>query len=289
VTVTGTGFGYKSRIYIYFNDDRVTTNKTDAHGSFEAIFDVPVLEADTYDVEVEDREGNKDKAEFTIAAMANLIPTAGNVGTAITVSGSGFKAGGIITIKYDDIQIATETANASGAFSLAFKAPASIGGTHTITITDGDTTVKHLLTMESKAPDTPQPLLPEDVSKTEAETYFDWEDVDDPSGVTYTLQIADDADFTSIVLEKEGLTYSNYNLTAVEKLEPTEKEAPYYWRSKAVDGAANESQWSTPRSFYISPTAGFPSWAKYTLIVLGILVVGFFAFWMGRRTAYYRS
>ncbi len=286
VIVTGTGFGNQSRVTVYFNDDRVATSKTDKYGSLEVAFAAPVMEAGTYDVEVEDRDGNKDKAEFTIAAGANLSPTMGNVGTTLTVSGVGFKASGIIFIKYDDIQIATATANASGAFSLTFKAPTSIGGTHTITTTDGDNTIKHLFTMESTAPPTPQPLSPKDGIKTEEKVHFDWDDVDDPSGVTYTLQIGTDADFTSIVLEKKGLTHSDYNTTSVEKLMPSIKEAPYYWRVKSEDGAANESEWSTPRSFYVSPAPGFPNWAKYTLIVLGILAASYLAFWLGRRTAF---
>ena len=291
VIVTGTGFGNQSRVTIYFNDDRVATSKTDKYGSLEVAFAVPVMEAGTYNVEVEDRDGNKDKAEFTIAAGANFSPTMGNVGTTLTVSGVGFKASGTVTIKYDDILIATATANASGGFSLNFEAPASIGGTHTITITDGDNTIKHLFSMESTPPPTPELLLPEDAIKTEAEAYFDWEDANDPSGVTYTLQIATNKDFTSnsIVLEKKELTHSDYNITGVEELQPTVKEAPYYWRVKATDGAFNESQWSTPRSLYVVSISGFPNWAKYTLIVLGILAAAFLAFWLGRRTAFYRQ
>ena len=291
VIVNGTGFGNQSRVTIYFNDDRVATSKTDKYGSLEVAFVVPIMEAGTYDVEVEDRDGNKDEAEFTIAAGANLSPTMGNVGTTLTISGVGFKASGIVTIKYDDMLIATATANASGGFSLNFKAPASIGGAHTVTITDGDNTIKHFFTMESTPPPTPAPLMPEDASKAEAEAYFNWKDVNDPSGVTYTLQIATNKDFTSdsIVLEKEGLTHSDYNITGVEELQPTVKEAPYYWRVKATDGAFNESQWSTPRSLYVVSTSGFPNWAKYTLIVLGILAAAFLAFWLGRRTAFYRQ
>ena len=388
VIVTGTGFGNQSRVNIYFNDDRVATSKTDKYGSLELAFDMPITESGTYDVEIEDKDGNKDTAEFTIAAGANLSPTTGNVATTLTVSGVGFKAGGTVTIKYDDTPVATATANASGGFSLNFKAPVSIGGIHSIIITDGDTTITQLFTMESTPPSTPAPLLPEDTDKTKAKIYFAWDDVTDPSGVTYTFQIATDKDFTSIVLEKAELTSADYNLTGAEELQPTVKEAPYYWRVKAIDGASNESEWSTARSFYSEPppipalllpedgikakaeisfdwddatdpsgvtytfqiatdkdftsivlekaeltsskynitgveelpptvkeapyywrvkaidgafnesewatarlfyvvsASGFPNWAKITLIVLGILAAAFLAFWMGRRTAY---
>ena len=88
------------------------------------------------------------------------------------------------------------------------------------------------------------------------------------------------------MLEKAELTSSKYNITGVEELPPTTKEAPYYWRVKAIDGAFNESEWATARSFYVVSTTTFPTWAKITLIVLGILAAAFLAFWMGRRTAY---
>jgi len=54
-------------------------------------------------------------------------------------------------------------------------------------------------------------LLPENDSKAEAITHFDWEEVTDPSGVTYTLQVATSPGFTpsSIVLDKDGLTDSD--------------------------------------------------------------------------------
>jgi hypothetical protein len=289
VTISGTGFGNQSEVTIYLDDEQVATSKTDRFGNLEVTFAASITETGTYEVEVKDKDGNRDKAEITLTAGFKLSTTMGNVGTPLTINGTGFIAGGTVTIKYDDMEVATTTANATGAFSLTLKAPASTGGTHSITISDSDNTVKNIFTMESTPPPTPAPLIPEDVAKTKAEAYFDWEEVTDDSGVTYTLQIATGKNFSSIVLEKEELTYSDYEITGVEALPPTKKEAPYYWRVKAVDGASNESEWSTPKSFYVSSTPALPDWAKYTLIVFGILAVCFLAFWVGRRTAYYRQ
>jgi len=128
-------------------------------------------------------------------------------------------------------------------------------------------------------------LLPEVATTTEAEAYFDWEDVEDLSGVTYTLQIASDKDFTTIVLEKKGLTNSEYTITEEEKLKLTEKEAPYYWRVKAVDSAFNESEWTPSGLFYVGFSwTSMPSWVLYIWIGLGALLLGFFGFRMRRRT-----
>jgi len=130
-------------------------------------------------------------------------------------------------------------------------------------------------------------LLPGIATTTEG--HFDWEVVTDPSGVTYTLQVTANVDFSSIILEKTGLTFSEYVITKEERLRSTKKEAPYYWRVKAVDGATNESDWSTPGSFYVGFSFEMPTWATVSLIVLGALLIGFVAFRLGRRTAYYED
>ena len=289
VTVSGTGFGGKSDVTIYFDKTEVATDTTDKYGGFEVTFSVPVMQSGTYDVEAEDSDDNTDKAEFTIGAGVNLSQYTGNVGTTLAVSGIGFIVDGIVTIKYDDIQVAIATTGGNGIFSVTFDVPVSIGGNHTITVSDDVNIVKCIFTMESEAPPVPGLLLPEEASEAEAETEFDWEAVDDPSGITYTLQIATDDDFTpdSIVLEKEDLTDSDYTITKEEeKLEPRKKETPYYWRVKAIDGASNESQWSTSGSFYVGSRFVVPRGAIYALIAVG---AGFLAFWLGRRTAYLRG
>jgi len=135
----------------------------------------------------------------------------------------------------------------------------------------------------------PAPVLrlPETGTKADARAYFDWDDVTNLSlPVTYHLQVASDEDFTAIVLEKEGLTDSEYVLSEEEELAATKKEAPYHWRVKAADNLATEGKWSTPGSFYVGFTFALPGFVVYTLVGLGVLVVGFLAFWLGRRTAY---
>ncbi|MEJ2047082.1 MAG: hypothetical protein P8X92_03165 [Dehalococcoidia bacterium] len=90
------------------------------------------------------------------------------------------------------------------------------------------------------------------------------------------------------MLEKAGLTDSDYTLTEAEKLEPSSKEAPHYWRVKAVDEAANESEWSDVGSFYVGSRFTLSETVKKVLIGLGIAGAGFLGFWLGRRTAYAR-
>ena len=87
-------------------------------------------------------------------------------------------------------------------------------------------------------------------------------------------------------MEKDGLTETEYTLTEEESLASTEKEAPYYWRVKSIDGASNESAWTYPISFYVGVSwTALPSWAWYILYALGAVLLGILSFWLIRRRA----
>jgi hypothetical protein len=107
--------------------------------------------------------------------------------------------------------------------------------------------------------DTVPPAAPDLLSPADGENLvdntplLDWSDVVDPSGVSYDLFIATDNEFTLIILQKIGLTTSQYELDPSEAL----SENTYYWRVRAVDGAGNVGDNSTYRSFTVR--AGPPS------------------------------
>ncbi|MFC1955677.1 IPT/TIG domain-containing protein [Chloroflexota bacterium] len=259
VTVSGTGFGGNKDLTIYFNNAPVTstsgTARSDSDGSVDNLrFEIPPQGSGTYDVMVRD-SANKSataRTKFTIAGTVGMNPTSGNVGTMITASGTGFIPDSVVTIKYDDKEIATTPVQSGGAFSTEFAAPASKGGNHTVTVS-GTITKQFTFTIESTPPPVPAPVEPADGSESKPQVSFDWQDVTDPSlPVTYVLQVGSNRSFSSVMLEKKGLSTSEYTLTKEERLAAVKKEAPYYWRVKAVDGASNESDWSTPRSFYIA-------------------------------------
>jgi len=292
VTVTGSGFSTSRTITLKYNAVPVTTSPasviTDTNGSFTASFTVPTGGAGTYPVEASDGTYTF-SVNFVIVAGTTLSQTTGNVGSQVTINGTGFIPNASVTITYtsEPVVLTTTTTDSSGAFSVMVSIPPTTGGAHTITASDGTNTITSTFTVETIAPPIPVPLLPEMDSRTKSQAYFDWEDVEDPSGVTYTLQIASDADFTTIVLEKEGLTTSEYTLTKEEKLEQASKEEPYYWRARAVDGASNASDWTTPGSFQVGFIFDIPNWGLYTLYGVGGILLIVFGFWLGRRTAYY--
>jgi len=293
-TINGTGFADGEDVTIKFDGDEVATGDTNTNGSFTIAFDIPAVGAGTYDVEAKDDDNNSASTEFAIASNISIGPVTsqsspGYVGMDITISGIGFKPNTTITITYASTPVVfTTTSAADGSFSYAFEVPASEPGEHTITATDGTNSLGVTFFMESEAPDIPQPLLPEMDTKPERPITFDWLNVTDPSGVTYILQVATDQNFANIILQKEGLTESEYTMTVTEDeaLESTKKDAPYLWRIRAVDGAGNESGWTGAGSFDVGFTFEMPNWVIYLLIGLGGIALFFVGFFIGRRTGY---
>jgi len=299
VAVTGTGFGDETDVAITFNGATVATRTTDQNGSFTASFSVPDVAAAIYDVDAEDDDNNDAEAQFTvgIATVLTISPVTtqaspAHAGMNIAVSGLGFRASSAITVTdlTSGLLIATTTSNADGIFQTTFEA-AGAAGEHVITASDGTSTLQVSFIMESQPPSAPALLLPEAATKVEAQVSLDWETVtDDSPPVTYTLQVATDDSFTlaSILLEKKGLTKSEYTTTEAEKLSSTKEEAPYYWRVKAIDAISNESEWSTPGSFYVGGISfSLTGWVLYTVMGVGGLVLLGLGYWLGRRTTFY--
>ena len=287
VKVIGTGFPPKEAILVTVDGAETPTSPLPIYsnhsGSFTGSFQVSTsISRDTVKIEASDRSYNRAEAQLTVLAGMWLDPATsptspGRVGMELIVHGVGFisKAMVIITYSEDDgvITVATANADAGGNFMASFTVPPSAAGSHVITATDGTSMLSSTFIMESQPPPVPVPLLPEIAGTVAAEAYFDWEEVTDPSGVSYTLQVASDADFTTIVLEKEDLLHSEYTLTEEEKLELTDKKA-YYWRVKAGDGAFNEGGWSPPGLFYVgSSLTSMPGWVWYIFYGLGVLLL----------------
>jgi hypothetical protein len=135
-------------------------------------------------------------------------------------------------------------------------------------------------------PAAPSLLLPDAGSAVKPPLFFNWQTIASLSPpVTYNLQIASDLNFASIILEEEELSNSEY-LVSEKDAQLLENGMTYYWRVRAVDGVGSESAWSTPSSFKIGGGFSLPMWLLIVIIGVGIIVVGFIAFRVGRRTAF---
>jgi len=249
-SIGGTGFEAYGNIVIYFDREDVTGTCVDGNGSFSTTFHVPIRNNGSYKIKVSDGT-NIYYEDFTVTAGIMLTPTIGNIGDYLTVHGTGFRVGLPVTITYDGDEVDSAIVNVEGAFSVTFSIPVSCAGGHTVTATDGANIIEATFAVEATPPPIPKLLLPVNATETAETVYFDWENVSDPSGVTYALVVASDANLSDVLFTKEGLTDSEYTLSDEEKL-PPRKEAPYYWRVRAIDSASNMGEWSAIDSFYVA-------------------------------------
>jgi hypothetical protein len=301
VTVTGNGFGASKTITIKYNAVAVTTTPpsvtTNSLGYFTATFSVPVGVAGTYEVSVSDGT-NLATTNFISTTDATISQTTsttapGNVGMELTITGVGFMPSHEVTVTYsmsgsESDTLATDTTDASGEFEVDFTIPPSQGGTHIITVTDGTIVKTFDFVMESNPPPTPEPTLPLVDTKLE-DRLFEWGAVEDvaPASdpVTYDLQIASDANFTSesLLVSETGLTTASYTLPEEEELESTGEDAPYYWKVRAVDAASNTSLWSAASAFTVGWSFEFTGWVVWVTMVVVAILFFFLGLWLGRR------
>lgn len=295
LTINGNGFDANKTMTITWNGAAIATSPatvtSSAAGVFTATVTIPGTSAGNYTVTVSD---GVNSATATVAvtlttsiSLATSQASPGHVGTELTISGTGYTAGTItITDTTAAVTLATTTSDA-GAFSVTFTIPEGTGGSHTITVSDA-AGIRYSFTffMEEQAPAAPALTLPEEAAKAKQPVVFDWQDVTDDSGVTYTFQLSTDAVFATLVLEQTGLTASEFTLTEAQELDSVSKDAPYHWRVKAVDGAGNESAWSAA-TFTVGFTLNLPLWAIIIISVVGGLGLLGLGFWLGRRSVAY--
>jgi predicted phage tail protein len=167
-----------------------------------------------------------------------------------------------------------------GQLSISFVIPQSQRGSHVVRARDDKgNTAEATFTVESNPPAAPSLFTPRTGSQLDTLTpSFDWSDVQDLSGVTYSLELAHNDRFAPVVLTKTGLGASQYALAEAEKLEP----GTYYWRVRAIDNAGNTGQWSFIFTFEaVAP--GLSTGALIGVILGGVAIVGCLVYLLGFR------
>jgi hypothetical protein len=296
VTVTGTGFGTSSTVTITYNNVTVTTNpptiNTGSTGSFTATFVVPVLAAGTYVVRAS-AGSDVAMANFQSTTNATISQTTsasspGYVGMSLTIEGVGFTPNHEITVTYatDPTTIATTNSDGSGNFTVTFTIPPSVAGEHTITVSDGTIIKNFDFYMETTPPPTPALTAPLADTKLKDNT-FTWGAVEDvapaSNPISYDLQVAADSSFATPLVDKTGLAATSYTLLDEEKLKSTGKDAPYYWRVRAVDAASNASAWSEASTFTVGFSFAFTGWVVWVTLVVVAIVFFIIGLLVGRR------
>ncbi|MCK5213620.1 MAG: IPT/TIG domain-containing protein, partial [Dehalococcoidia bacterium] len=293
ITITGSGFQKNENdIDILFDGNPIgSTFDAGSDGAFEKSVTIPNAAMGTHEIDAEGEDTNKsdiDNVDFEVEPALAMEPTSGNVGTELSVTGSGLPANTPVTITYDGVTKGTGTTTSTGSLSEVVFAATHTQSSHTadhpVTATFGSTTLNLTYAMESTAPGKPVPSTPTNGTRIgllgKVSPTLTWKVVDDPSGVTYALQISTTPDFSQVLISKTGLIAQgsaiivsstgpemSYTLTDTEAL-PYGK---YFWRVKAVDGALNDSGWSTSNDF----KAGLlPTWALIVIIALAAVLIG---------------
>ena len=277
------GFGFlenEANIKVTFDGLQVAGNiGADAHGSWSTQFAVPASTKGEHIVDsFGDATKTDDVSDYTVVITAELMinPTGGAVGENTVLSGSGFGANQPLTITYDAQRINSSAgSDGQGSFSISFKPPVSRSGSHLVTVSDGTGAIcSTSFSIESSAPQAPSLISPEAGMRIglfdNKPIEFKWSAVDDPSGVVYSLEISQKADFSSPVMRKDNLDKPAYVMPAGDKPQPGE----HYWRVRASDLAGNASEWSGSQIIifgvfdFVWPIAG----AMAVLAIVGLVI-----------------
>ena len=304
VAVTGTGFSPDGTITLSYDNQTLKTVTAASDGSFSTNFNAPASSGSTHTVS--GREGSSGVPATATFAMESTPPPAPDLVAPADDSQTDvqptFKWSGVTdpsSVTYD-LQIARDNNLSQVVLSKMGLSQVSYQLSQSealdlikqanpyywhIRAVDGAsnasdwTATRSFYTKDSTPPLVPILQNPASGARAGATVSFDWSDTADPSGVSYLLQVADDVNFSHLLISKSGLSQSRYRLTSAERLPDSTGNPPssYYWRVRAIDGAENQSDWSNPNSFYVG--GFFQGMVLYALaIVIGLLllVIGIF-------------
>ena len=250
VTVTGVGFSAReSGITVGFSGNVILNDVTaDANGVISASFQVPPAPGGEHFITVsgvDGSSGDQFQQPYAVLPRISLSETGGNVGSSLIISGDGFGAGTGLTVDYDGEQLTSSVTDGLGSFALTVEVPQSVGGEHTIRVSDGlGSTLAKKFEVEAVPPFAPVLESPGDGTRGGFFGGFRpttrWGAVEDPSGVSYNIQMSNDPEFSSIYLEARGLTDPSYSISEELAL----PRGKYYWRVQAVDNASNIGPYS---------------------------------------------
>ncbi|UCH51178.1 MAG: IPT/TIG domain-containing protein [Chloroflexota bacterium] len=277
LTIEGCGFGSnEGGITVTLDGSVAKSNITaNSEGCWTTSMAIPASTGGNHSIDAYSTSTTAtDVADAKLNVLSKMViePAEGYVGCDIVITGTGFGADKELTIKYDDVAVATDVfSDDKGNFQASLEAPKSPGGKHNIVASDASgALVSDVFTMETTPPSLPEVVSPKDGNRVgfldRAAPTFKWADVSDPSGVYYSLQVSSEKDdFTNTVFSKENLTEPEYKFTEDEAL----VRGKYYWRIKAVDGADNDSGWTTPILVKIGL---MPLWA---FIIIAVVAIAF--------------
>ncbi|MEK9149832.1 MAG: hypothetical protein AAB267_07290, partial [Candidatus Desantisbacteria bacterium] len=123
ITVIGGGYTGAAVIGIDFGTLKtITTTNTSTNGTFSITFTINTQPGGTLVLTAGDSAGKKATSPYYVAAeIITLTPTQGILGTKVTIMGTGYKGGEVVTISFGTtVTIATTVSSTHGTFSATF-------------------------------------------------------------------------------------------------------------------------------------------------------------------------
>lgn len=273
ITVTGSGFAaWEGGVKVTLDNRLLDTGTitVDRHGSWEASF---ILPTSTYGAHSIGAYGATTKAadvkKATLNTLARLAvaPVEASPGDSVTLTGNGFPANQTLTVTFANRPVQESVRSlADGNLSTTVTVPANPAVKLLVTATGGGAQASADFAVKAKVLPTPQPISPEeDATLRSRDITFEWGRITGSSiTITYTLEIIGPGGsqrFSDI----EALSYQLRDEEALPKGE-------YSWQVKAIDEFGNESLWSNPTPFTVSPIPTFV-WVIIGLVVFTTLMV----------------
>ncbi|MEW6141781.1 MAG: IPT/TIG domain-containing protein [Chloroflexota bacterium] len=286
VNVTGQSFGAnETGISILYDGSPVASNLTaSATGDWTATFTIPPSTTGNHRIGASGAftaAASVPEQGFSVTPKLSITPATGAVGTQITITGTGFAATRPVTLSYDNQPVTptsgTTQSTAQGNITATFNAPKSKGGVHKIIVSDGTNQRDSDWTMESTPPPLPALSKPSNGELIgwfgDDPVTFKWSEIQDPSGVSYTLHVSTDASFSTLAIKQEGLTKPEFTTSPLPL-------GVYHWRVRAIDGADNTSDWTPVMSVRVGI---MPLWAFIAIAAALICVMAIVIFTLMRR------
>ena len=268
ITVTGSGFAaWEGGIKVTLDNKLLDTGAitVDRHGSWEAPF---ILPTSTYGPHTVVAYGDITEAADVKQATLNTVarievtPVEGSPGDSVTVAGSGFPSRQALTLTFANRAVPESVRSlANGSVSAIVTVPASPVGTLLVTATGGGAQASDDFTVIARVLPTPQPMSPEEGTTLRSrDITFEWGRITGSNiTITYTLEIIGPGG-SQRFSDVEALSYQIPKDEALPKGE-------YEWKVKAIDEFGNESLWSDPIPFTVSP---IPTWVW---VIVGLVVL----------------
>ncbi len=150
VTITGSAFLPNVSAQVFYDGLQVGNATTSSIGGFKVIFAVPSSSRGSHNIWAVDGVNNA-STTFTVTNSLTRAPTSGIVGTTITLTGYGYAASSLVTVKWDGMALATSpasvTTDSNGAFVATVLAPVGEPVSHDIVVSDAGGSVTQTFTL----------------------------------------------------------------------------------------------------------------------------------------------